>query len=309
MCKRLLRQIALVLACSTTCVEAQNSVYQSELSATYTDSAVLNEVDTKTAQVSAIWYWNAIKRDATMPNDLEAFYARSPAIAVASYWQFRRDLNEVRGGRILKESDQHNFSAGLRWAAADSPFWFNVSVNRLQDMELRFSDGSIVESDIANDLFLQTGWYYSEQQSLSLRYMNEDALRMWGVLSNGYAHAGRLGFISWFAGFDRLKVKAVDLTITNNTVRNLDTIHESEDVWRAGFTFYPVAHAGLGVSAERREFSKLDLHTFSYRLDAHWHFTTLTRVAVAYLYQERLLSNARGVGDSQALSLTLSQAF
>jgi len=144
--------------------------YQFLGSAAYSDIGIA-EGSGQRFGLSAQAYWEPVKLDGSTPFGSANFYQRVSRISASVSEQRLSDLKQVRGGRVLNESDSDVKAAQLRLATKGIPVWVDLSYARFDGSD-DYSDGQTFDFDSSTAKRYGIGYFITDDTALSVSYLD-----------------------------------------------------------------------------------------------------------------------------------------
>ncbi|KZY66687.1 MULTISPECIES: hypothetical protein [unclassified Oleiphilus] len=237
--------------------------------------------------LSATAYLDPIMLDGSKPLALAAKYQQVSSVFAYHTQLEYSDLAQVRGGRILETVDNDRTGLGGTITHESIPLWLSVNHVFSDDAELGFRDGTtFTNSDSMTEFEL--GVYASEHMIASLIY-NDAVGDTYGLTVDALFELADLGqFIELSALYLEIEHDEIDLSVVNNTVRNLDTNPLEETQLGLGVTYFPTKAIDVGLTYTSTKLSHGPASKeLVYSLNAGWFFSQDTAIRLEYaLFEE-----------------------
>lgn len=228
-------------------------------------------------------YLEPIKLTDAMPYNLTPFYSRTSGLFLNSSKSRVTDLNQIRGGRILKKADSHASSVGIRLANAELPIWAELGYIRAGSSHFNFSDGSYFTVDRRYIKNITLGLFIDKNFGV-YGFYEDDELNSRGVGAHYLYSLGGLGFIEaglQYTKIDSKNTENTGLEIVNGTVRNTNISLGDEDTRSLSLRYFPTVKAEFGLKYRKMNYEH-DLYGYSVTANASYYILSTLQLGVRY---------------------------
>jgi hypothetical protein len=229
-------------------------------------------------------YLDPIKLTDAMPYNLTPFYTRTSGLFFNSSKSRVTDLNQVRGGQVLKKMDGHSSSVSVRLANADLPVWAALNYTRVGSSDYEFTNGSNFTIDHRYIKSATVGWFLNDNLGV-YGFFEDDEFNRRGLGAHYLCHLGKVGFVE--VGLQYTKVNSdseiLNLEVVNGTVRNANISMNNERSRVASLSYFPTVKAEIGLRYERMDY---DHDTYGYSITANASYYILPSLQLGISYHE-----------------------
>lgn len=227
-------------------------------------------------------YLEPIKLTDAMPYNLTPFYSRTSGLFLNSSKSRVTDLNQIRGGRILKKADSHASSVGIRLANADLPVWVGLDYTRVGSSHYDFSDGSWFTTDPRYIKSATVGWFINHMLGM-YGFYEDDEVDSYGVGTHYLHNLGSLGFVEVALQYTKIDSEFINLEVVNGTVRNANVNARNESVRVVSLNYFPTVKAELGLRYRKMDY---DYDSYGYSVTANASYYILSNLQLGMSYHE-----------------------
>jgi len=264
-----------------------DSSYQFSLGAYGADLDYDGGADGEGLGLYAAAYLEPVILNNAMPYNLTPFYTRTSGLFLNSSKSRVTDLNVVRGGQVLKKSDIHHSSIGMRLANAELPVWAGLDYTRVGSSHYKFSNGASSTPDRRYIKSATVGWFINETFGV-YGFYEDDELNSKGLGMHYLYNLGVLGFVETGLQYTKIdtKSKRIELEVVNGTVRNVSLANESlanESIRTVSLSYFPTVKAEIGLKYRKMDY---DHDSYGYSVTGNVSYYILSNLQLGMSYHE-----------------------
>ena len=230
--------------------------------------------------VHASAYLEPIKLTDAMPYNLTPFYSRTSGLFLNSSKSRVTDLNQVRGGQILKKVDGHVSSIGMRLANAELPVWAALDYTRVGSSHYKFSNGTSGTVDRRYTKSATVGWFINETFGV-YGFYDDDELNSRGMGAHYLYDLGFLGFVE--AGLQYTKIDTEEISLQVGGPVRYANLNNIESIRVVSLSYFPTVKAEIGLKYRKMDY---DHDSYGYSVTANASYYILSNLQLGMSYHE-----------------------